>query len=108
MATNQVNESSTAYLTVTFLDKDGAAAAPTAATYQIHDVLSGSQMRAATAITPVAAQVMLTLTPTDNRLLETGQAGEQARRVTVAAVYGDDDGVTAEFVYTVKNLVKAG
>ena len=41
----QVNERSTAYLTVTFKDKDRAAQQPTAASYRIDDVATGTEIR---------------------------------------------------------------
>ena len=104
---DQINEDSTGYLTVTFLDKNGVAAAPVSATYRIHDVLSGTEIRAETAINPVAAQVELTLTPADNTLVSEANSTEP-RRVTVVGVYGHADGVKADFVYEVKNLAKAG
>jgi hypothetical protein len=104
---NQVNESSTAYLTVTFFDKNNIMVAPVSATYKIHDVLSGSQILAATPISPIAEQVEITLTPTDNTMVNAHSSNEK-RRVTVEAIYGQDDGVNAAFVYEVKNLVNVG
>lgn len=104
---DQINEGSTGYLTVTFLDKNGLAAAPVSATYRIHDVLSGTEIRAETAITPIAAQVEITLTPADNTLVNEVNSSEP-RRVTAVAVYGQADGVKADFVYEVKNLARAG
>lgn len=100
-----VKEGTTSYLTVTFLDKDGAPATPAAATYQVHDVLTGDTIRDTTVITPLASQVEIILTPADNSLLNAANPDE-LRRVTVAAVYGAADGVKDEYVYRLKNLVK--
>lgn len=99
----QVNEQSTAYLTVTFRNKAGAAEAPAAAKYRIDDVASGSAVLGETAITPVAATVEVRLTPNNNTLLEAGNPSE-LRRVTVVGEYGQGDAVTSEYVYEVINL----
>lgn len=99
----QVNEKSTAYLTVTFRNKAGVAEAPATATYRIDDVASGAQVREAEAITPAAATMEVRLTPADNALLEAGNPAE-LRRVTVVGQYGQDDAVTSEYVYEVINL----
>jgi len=100
-----VKEGTSSYLTVTFLDKEGLPAAPASATYQVHDVLTGDTIRDTTAITPPASQVEIILTPADNSLVSLTNP-EELRRVTVAAVYGANDGVKDEYVYRLKNLVK--
>ena len=46
----RVNEKSTAYLTVTFRDKAGAAQAPASAKYRIDDVTTGQLVRGDTDI----------------------------------------------------------
>ena len=99
-----VNEKSTAYLTVTFKDKDGNEQAPTSATYRIDDVDSGTEIKTDTALS-VAASVEITLTPDDNAILDSGQSYEK-RRVTIKASYGASDGVNEEYLYRVKNLAK--
>lgn len=98
----QVNERSTAYLTVTFRDKAGAVAAPSTVTYSIHDVQSGAAIRAAT---PVSAggSVEIVLTPADNAILS-ANSEKELRRVTIEATYGAEDAVRAQFLYYVKNL----
>lgn len=98
----QVNEQSTAYLTVTFRNKAGAAEAPATASYRIEDVASDSEVLEATTITP-AATVEVRLTPANNTLLVAGNPAE-LRRVTVIGEYGQDDAVTSEYVYEVVNL----
>jgi hypothetical protein len=103
MARFTVNEKSTAYLTVECLDKNGAAAAPSALSYQIHDVASGEEVRAPTAL-GAAAEVEITLTPADNTLVNTSRDRE-TRRVTISATYGASDQVHDVYEYDVKNLV---
>lgn len=99
-----VTERSTAYLTVSFYDKAGALAAPASLTYRIDDVESNVQVRGDTTLTP-ANSVEITLTPTDNAILNLVGGNEQ-RRVTVTAVYGASDQLTDEYIYWVQNLRK--
>jgi len=99
----QVNERSTAYLSVTFRDKAGAAQAPSSAAYRIDDAGSGQVVRGDTAIPTPGSTVEITLTPADNALLAEANPYER-RRVTVTAEYGGGEAVTAEYVYRVVNL----
>ncbi len=99
----RVNEKSTAYLTVTFRDKAGAAQAPATARYRIDDVATGEQVRAEEEISSPDGTIELRLEVGDNTLLNAIAKTEQ-RRVTVVAEYGAGDAVTAEFIYEVVNL----
>ncbi len=99
----QVNEGTTAYLSATFSDKTGTADTPSTITYRIDDVHSGTEIRNATTVT-AASTVEITLSPVDNRILNTAQNYE-TRRVTVVASYGASDQVTAEYTYRVTPLV---
>ena len=103
----RVNEKSTAYLSVTFRDKAGAAQAPATATYRIDDVATGQTVRGDTDIGTPDSTVELTLTVDDNTLKNAIAAAEQ-RRVTVVAEYGAGDAVRAEYIYEVVNLVGVG
>lgn len=99
---NQINEGTTGYLSVTFKNKSGTEEAPASASYRIDDVATGTQIRAATSLTP-ATTVEITLTPADNRILNTNLRAE-TRRVTVVAGYGVSDQVTSEYIYRVNSL----
>ena len=99
----RVNEKSTAYLTVTFRDKAGAAQAPASAKYRIDDVTTGQPVRGDTDISSPGSTVELTLTVDDNALKNPIVAAEQ-RRVTVTAEYGSGDAVRSEYIYEVFNL----
>ena len=103
----RVNEKSTAYLTVTFRDKAGAAQAPASARYRIDDVATGQQVRDDTDIDAPGSTVELRLEVEDNTLKNAIAAAEQ-RRVTVVAEYGAGDAVRAEYIYEVVNLVGVG
>ena len=99
-----VNEKSTAYLSITFKDKAGASEAPASATYQIDDVITGQAIRASTPITPIAAQVEITLAPADNVILLAAGKVLEYRRVTVIGVYNAGDQVTDEYIYPIQPL----
>ena len=100
----QVNERSTAYLTVTFKDKAGAAQQPTAASYRIDDVATGQEIRDDTAITPAASTVEITLTPADNAMVSATRPIE-VHALTVTATYGDADAVRGVYLFEVANLM---
>lgn len=100
-----VNERSTAYLDVEFTDRDGQLAAPQAVTYRIDDVITGDEVRGNTDIDEPAAQITITLSASETRIIS-GRS-EERRRVTVRAVYGEDDELHGEFVIYVRNLDKA-
>lgn len=102
----QINRRSTAYLEVTFLDKDHQEAAPTGATYEIYDLKSGTTIREETEISPIASKVEITLTPDDTDIIDESSQGER-RRVVVEAAFGDNDQTVKVFEYTVINVKKA-
>lgn len=98
---DEVNEGSTGYLSVSLKDKTGAAALPTALSYAINDVISGSVVRATTSLTP-AASFEITLTPLDNQIL--GGRADELKRVTITATYGVSDAFVTEHLYRVRAL----
>jgi hypothetical protein len=99
---NTVNERSTAYLTIAFFDPGKVPVTPAAVEYRIDDYDSGAEIRAGTTVT-TGSSVQITLTPTDNMLVN-NYAEFERRRVTVIAFYGEDDQQTAEYVYSITNL----
>lgn len=100
--TTTVNELSSSWLSVSFFDRLGAAAAPSSITCRIDCTTTGTAIRASTAVTP-AATVEIAITPTENRIINTANATER-RRVTVIAVYGGADQLTEQIDYDVRNL----
>lgn len=98
----QVNERSTAYLTVTFKDKAGAAQQPTAASYRIDDVATGTEIRGDTALTP-GTSIEIILTPADNAIVSPRLPVER-HVVTVTGTYGASDAVRSQYAYEVVNL----
>jgi hypothetical protein len=102
----QVNEGTTAYLQVSFLDKTGALQQPTSITYRIDDAATRTPIRGATSVAP-ASTVEIVLTPSDNAIVSSFARTER-HIVTVTGTYGSDDQVVAQFVYEVVNLQAIG
>lgn len=100
---SNVNEESTAYLTVKFYDKVNSLAVPASATWEVHDVESGTVILVSTAILPIANTVELTLTPAINTMVDSTHS-EETRRVTVKALFGAGDGCNNEYAYNIVGL----
>ena len=100
--TDQVNEGTTAYLVVDFLDKAGAPSVPSAITYRIDCRATGTQVRGDTSLTP-AAEVEIELTPSDTDIIGVGNDTE-VKRVTIKATFGLGGAANSEFDYEVVNL----
>lgn len=102
--TQQVNEGSTAYLTIEFADKDGLPAVPNTVTYRIDCMTTGTAILASTSLTP-ASSLEITLSATYNRIIAQDNKYEK-RLVTVVAGYAGSEALTSEYTYLVKNLSK--
>lgn len=101
-----VNERSDFALAVSFLDEDGVAVVPTAATYRIDDQLSRRSIQSSTAFPSLASSVDLWITSDQNFIIKSRSAYE-IRTVTVEYDYESDDGPkhgTAEYRYKLVNL----
>lgn len=84
-----VNQNDSFQIPVSFKDETGVAVVPTSISYQIIDVETGTTVRSATAVTPAASSITLTLTYDDTALVNSGRRSEE-RVVRVTAVYGTD------------------
>lgn len=104
-----VNEGSTAYLAVSFLDKNGNVEAPASATFRVDgkapDATVWTEVLDDADILPILGTVELVLTPTANALI-TQDDDYEDRLVTIKATYDASDGVNAEYLYKLKNLAK--
>ena len=98
-----VPEQTTCYITAEPKDKDGNAEAPTSADYWIHDVESGTEIVAETALTPATSMEIVCKGGVAN-VLQNPSRDFERRRVTVKCDYGSDDELYGEFIYTVRNL----
>lgn len=97
-----VNEGTTAYLTASFTDKAGAAAAPSTLAYSLHCLTTGAILRNDVALTP-GNSVEITLSAVDNAI-QTSSNRRETKRVTVKAGYGAGEAVNAQYDYQVANL----
>ena len=103
----KVNEGSTAYLTISFKDKDGNALIPSSATWQVHDMRSGPVMQEEAQILGLSSETVITIPPAVNAIVRSGNPKE-VRRVTIKAAYGTGQAINAEYDYTVINLAFVG
>jgi hypothetical protein len=97
-----INEGSTGYLAVEFLDKAGAASVPSSISYRIDDVISMDEILDDTTVT-AAAEIEITLGPSVNVIVDQKNRRER-RLVTITATYGADDALVKEYEYDVKNI----
>ena len=104
MATlTSVNEMTTLVLTLAFFDEDDAPVTPTAATYRVDDVGSGTAIVASTALTGLSTTKELEITSLQNAMVTATNSLEQ-RVVTVGFDYGSGRHANEEYRYYVKNL----
>ena len=98
-----INERNSAWVQVTLRDKAGALAAPSTATYRIDCLTTGTEVKANTAIPSPPSQFEITLTDSDNAIIDAVNPQEY-RRLTVTATYGAGDQIIAQFDYLITNL----
>jgi hypothetical protein len=97
-----VNEGSTHMVSASFADEDGNPVIPTSGTYRVDDVASDTALVEPTAFTPTAAEQVITIPHTANRILSAARAWEE-RRLTLTFVYAGGQG-SGDYLYKVKNL----
>jgi hypothetical protein len=98
----EVNEGSTAWLTVQFYDRAGAPEIPASVTYRIWDVASSIEIVPSTSLTP-GSSVEITLTSDDNRILD-DTLYREARKVIVTAGFAGSETLNQDYVYHVRNI----
>lgn len=101
MSESVVNENSTAYLTVSFLDKNGAAAQPTSTKYEVVD--DKNNVLDSGSLSPTGGVAELTLT-SDVNAMQDASKDREGRLVSVEATYGAGDALASEYRYELKNL----
>jgi len=97
-----VNERSTAYVSVSFVDKDGAPATPLTVTYSTKCKATGTAIKTNVSVTP-APTVTITLDALDNAIQSASNASEE-KLMTVRSTYGANDECNDEYTWRVKNL----
>jgi hypothetical protein len=100
------NASSTAYLTLSFLQPSGRPATPERLVYRIEDQTPGHEgepIRGDTTLAVSGPSIVITLSPSDNAI--TDPARENLRRLVFVAPYnGGDDQVTGEVDWRIRRL----
>lgn len=100
------NERSSFPVTVSFLDEDGVAVVPTAATYRIDDEVNRRNIQPATAFPSLASSVDVWITSDQNFIIRSRNAFE-IRTLTVEFDYNSANGPahgTAQYRYKLVNL----
>ena len=102
----EVNEGTSALVTLAFTDEAGAAVTPMSGTYRI-DTGNGTVLRASTAFSPTGNTHQLLLNAADNTIKDVELVTEP-HILTVTWVFGSGDRTgTEECRYDVKNLQHA-
>jgi hypothetical protein len=99
---DKINEQSSAYYTVSFLDKDGLPAEPASVVYSVRCVPDDSEIRTNTAVTP-SSTILIHLDSSDTAIQDSTRDTE-VHLLTVIGTYGANDKVTAEREFMVANL----
>jgi hypothetical protein len=103
--TDSVKENSTAFVTLTFSDKDGNPLTPDSVYIEIIDKLSGTSVRANSEEAPAASSMVVELLPAHNAILNSKNPSEE-RRIIVQATYASTRKLNESWDYTVINLSK--
>lgn len=98
-----VNESTTSWLSVDFLDKSGVAATPTSASYSIWNKTTDASILASTSLGGLSSSMDIEITAAQNALSSRLNERE-IHRVTVVSGYSDGSQLTAAYEYAVLNL----
>lgn len=102
----EANERSDFPIAVSFLDENGVAAVPTAATYRIDDEPNRRAIRSSTSFPSLASSVDIWITSDENFIIRP-RSPYEIRTVTVEYDYDSDDGpkhATAQYKYKLINL----
>jgi hypothetical protein len=99
-----VNEESVAVVTAIFMDEDDNLVTPSAASYQVDDLATGTSLIAETAFTPTSGTYDVIIPAAQNAIIDTTRSYE-TKVVTVSFTYGTGSAY-AEYRYRVKNLNK--
>ena len=100
-----VNEGTSHFVVLTFVDHDGLPVVPLDVYIRIDDFSSGESMRVETAETSPAAEMTIEITPAENNMINERMPHEK-RVMTITATYGTggERQVTGEYVYKLVNL----
>ena len=97
-----VDEKDTAYLVVSFYDKDGNSVSPVSATYSIYCETNKQEVKEETSIDDLSTSIEITLASADNAIINSYNAYEE-RRVTVKSTYAGGEKKNESYTYKVLN-----
>lgn len=102
-ALSEVNENTSAFMTIVPKNTSGVAATPDSMSYRIDCETTGTAIKAETSLTP-GTSVAVTVTPTENRIITSSNV-EEIRCLTVKCVYTTStDEIQEQLRWRVKNL----
>jgi hypothetical protein len=99
-----VNEKTVAVITVLFREEDGGLVNPSAASYELTDLNTGTVLTTSTSISPIGGVYDIIIAASKNAIIDNSRAYE-TKVITVAWTYGTGTAY-AEYRYRVKNLSK--
>jgi hypothetical protein len=105
MITNDVDERTQSVLRLVSTDENGLSTTLTKITYRIDDVLSGTQIKGNTDVTPSSAVVLITITAEENRIINAAKNSEE-RLVTIKGYAAATEIINTDYRYTIRNLSK--
>jgi hypothetical protein len=97
-----INERSSAYIEVSFFDKNGVAAVPTTITYSTKCLTTGTAIKTNITVPP-ASKVTINLDALDS-VIQVASNPQEDKALTIKASYGLNDESNAEYYWRVKNL----
>jgi hypothetical protein len=100
----EINEQSTAILTLSFTDEDGATISPDSITYTLYDKMSGTVRATGTATADASGSAELEFTPEHNEILDQNNRYEIAE-AQVVYTYNSKTGRDT-YQYKIVNLPK--
>lgn len=97
-----INERSSAYISVAFLDKTGAPAIPASVTYSTACRTTGIAIKTNVAVTPLST-IQINLDALDSTIQNTANKTEE-KALTVNAIFNTNDESHDEYLWYVRNL----
>lgn len=93
---------STSYLQIVFRDKDGNLAVPSAISYRVLCLTTGTEIRSSTSVS-AASSVEIVLTASTDNVIQTSTNAKEVRRVIVTSTYSGSQALVEYYDYTLIN-----
>ena len=102
MPLDLINEKTTVYIDITFLDKNSKPSSPSSITYSTYCKTTKIAIKTDVIVTP-ASQITITLDALDNAIQNTANTTED-KVLTIKATYSANDLLNSDYNYIIKNL----